>query len=95
MAQQQEITGVLDAYAAAVLAKDADALVGLYANDVRVFDLWGQWAYDGATAWRRPVEEWFGSLGDERIVVGGQRCARQWRRPRGGPRVHHLRRGRA
>ena len=56
------------AYAAAVLAKDAGALLDLYDEGVRVFDLWGTWAYDGAEAWRGTVAEWFGSLGDDRSV---------------------------
>ena len=52
---------MLDAYAAAVRAKDVDAFLSLYAGDVRTFDLWGVWAYDGKAALRGMVEEWFGS----------------------------------
>lgn len=60
---------VLSAYQAAVLAKDVDALLTLYAEEVCVFDLWGVWAYSGAAAWRTVVEAWFGSLGSERVRV--------------------------
>lgn len=60
---------VLQAYRAAVHAKDVDAFVALYADDVRVFDLWGQWQYDGLDAWRGMASAWFGSLADERVVV--------------------------
>ncbi|AZI44728.1 DUF4440 domain-containing protein (plasmid) [Deinococcus psychrotolerans] len=60
---------VLSAYQAAVFARDVDALLALYAEEVCVFDVWGVWAYDGATAWRTAVEEWFGSLGDEQVQV--------------------------
>lgn len=60
---------VLAAYAAAVAAQDPDALLALYAPDVVVFDLWEEWAYHGAPAWRAAVEAWFGSLGDERVEV--------------------------
>jgi ketosteroid isomerase-like protein len=56
-------------YAAAVHAKDVDAFVALYADDVCVFDMWGTWSYDGIAAWRGMAEGWFGSLGDERVVV--------------------------
>jgi hypothetical protein len=38
---------MLNAYAAAVRTKDVDAFVGLYADDVRNFDLWAEWSYDG------------------------------------------------
>lgn len=63
------IEHVLEAYARAVRAKDVDGFVSLYANDVRVFDLWGCWSYEGADAWRGMAEEWFGSLGDEQVAV--------------------------
>jgi uncharacterized protein (TIGR02246 family) len=60
---------VLDAYAAAVRAKDVDAFVGLYADDVRTFDLWDHWSYDDRKAWRGMVTEWFGSLGSDVVAV--------------------------
>ena len=55
----------LDAYAAAVRAKDVDAFLALYADDVRTFDLWSEWTYDGKDALRGMVSEWFGSLGQD------------------------------
>jgi uncharacterized protein (TIGR02246 family) len=64
-----EITEVLDGYVAAVRAKDVDAFVALYDDDVRVFDLWGTWSYDGIDAWRGMVTGWFGSLGSEQVAV--------------------------
>ncbi|HEU5476534.1 MAG TPA: nuclear transport factor 2 family protein [Gaiellaceae bacterium] len=48
---------MLDAYAAAVRAQDVDAFVGLYADDVRTFDLWEHWSYDGREALRAMVSE--------------------------------------
>lgn len=63
------IEAMLTEYAAAVRAKDVDRFVALYASDVRVFDLWERWSYDGAAAWRGMVTEWFGSLGDEQVGV--------------------------
>ena len=60
---------MLEAYAAAVRAKDVDAFVGLYADDVRTFDLWGVWEYDGKPALREMVSEWFGSLADDEEVA--------------------------
>ncbi len=52
---------ILEAYAAAVHAKDVEAFLALYADDVRTFDLWSVWSYDGRDALRAMVEEWFGS----------------------------------
>jgi uncharacterized protein (TIGR02246 family) len=64
-----KMEAMLEAYAAAVRAKDVDAFVGLYADDVRSFDLWTEWSYDGKDALRGMVSEWFGSLGDDEEVV--------------------------
>lgn len=64
-----EPTQVLVAYQAAVHAKDVDALLALYADDVFIFDMWSEWSYRGAAAWRGVVEQWFGSLGSERVEV--------------------------
>ncbi|MCZ7590182.1 MAG: nuclear transport factor 2 family protein [Gaiella sp.] len=63
------IERMLQEYAAAVRAKDVDRLLALYADDVRVFDMWGRWSYDGAGAWRGMATEWLGSLGDEQVAV--------------------------
>jgi uncharacterized protein (TIGR02246 family) len=60
---------ILEAYAAAVRAKDVDAFVGLYADDVRTFDLWERWSYDGRAALREMAAGWFGSLGDDVVAV--------------------------
>jgi uncharacterized protein (TIGR02246 family) len=66
---EQPILQVFDAYKAAVFAKDVDAFVALYHEDVCVFEMWGTWSYNGIEAWRTMVGEWFGSLGSERVVV--------------------------
>jgi len=60
---------MLDAYVAAVHAKDAEAFLDLYTQDVRTFDLWSVWSYDGKPALREMVEEWFGSVGTDTIGV--------------------------
>src|SRR5206468_11080678 len=60
---------MLAAYAAAVRAKDVEAFVRLYADDVRNFDLWSEWSYDGKDALHGMVAEWFGSLGDDEVVA--------------------------
>lgn len=59
----------LDAYAAAVAAKDAEAFAALYDDDVHVFDLWGRWELRGLAAWRAMAQEWFASLGGETVAV--------------------------
>ena len=66
---EQSTWQILDAYKSAVFAKDVDAFVALYDQDVRVFDMWGEWAYTGVEAWREMAANWFGSLGSERVAV--------------------------
>jgi len=63
------IQRVLEGYKTAVFAKNVDAFIALYDQDVRVFDMWGEWSYDGVAPWRGMVTEWFGSLGTERVAV--------------------------
>ena len=69
------LRGVLARYAKAVLAKDVDAFVALYADDLEVYDMWGAWSLRGIDAWRAMVTDWFSSLGDERVVVGVEEAA--------------------
>lgn len=57
-------------YADAVFRKDEAAFLALYAADAVVYDLWDQWFYAGREAWARSVQQWFGSLGEDRVTVG-------------------------
>jgi len=66
---QNPIPPLLDAYRAAVLAKDVDAFVALYDEDVEVFDAWATWSHRGRAAWRAAVAGWFGALGAGRVAV--------------------------
>ena len=65
----KSLTRVIDSYTAAVFNKDAQTLMHLYDPAVRVFDAWGLWSYEGASAWQQAVEAWFSSLGTERVKV--------------------------
>jgi uncharacterized protein (TIGR02246 family) len=60
---------LLDRYAAAARAKDVESFLDLYADDVRSFDLWGAWSYDGKDALRAVVTEWFRSVDTDTIGV--------------------------
>ncbi|GGS27120.1 YybH family protein [Deinococcus knuensis] len=62
-------THILSAYADAVHARDAEALLALYHPHVTVYDMWEHWLYDGQPQWRGMIESWFASLGDERVQV--------------------------
>ncbi|MCL7419888.1 MAG: nuclear transport factor 2 family protein [Methylobacter sp.] len=60
---------VIDAYKTAVFEKNVDAFINLYSEDVWVFDAWSAWSYDNLESWRKMVDEWFISLGNERVKV--------------------------
>ena len=66
---ENQVLRALDTYTSAVLAKNAETFMHLYDSEVRVFDSWGTWSYEGAAAWRVAVEGWFSSLGDESVRV--------------------------
>jgi ketosteroid isomerase-like protein len=49
--------------------KDAKSMIDLYDNDVLVFDMW-QYGYQaGLKDWSAAIENWLGSLGEERVHV--------------------------
>ena len=62
------IRQALAAYQAAVLDKDVDAFLAIYADDVRIFELWARWEHD-IGSWRAMAKGWFDALGEERSVV--------------------------
>ena len=66
---ENPVPHMLDAYQAAVLAKDVDAFVALYDEDAVIFDAWAAWSHRGRAAWRGAVSAWFGALGASRVVV--------------------------
>jgi Ketosteroid isomerase homolog len=67
---KDKAANVLDRYRAAVFNKNVESMLDLYADNVRVFDAWNVWEYDGALSWRLAIEQWFGSLQDEAVEVG-------------------------
>ena len=56
-------------YIRAVHEKDVEAFLNLYHPEARVFDTWGVWSYEGVQARRKVIENWFSSLGEERVAV--------------------------
>ena len=66
---EKQVLRALDTYKSAVLAKNAETFMRLYDAEVRVFDTWGAWSYEGAEAWRIAIEGWFSSLGNQSVRV--------------------------
>ena len=63
------LEALFDRYSAAADAKDVEGFLSLYAEDIRSFDMWGSWSYDGIAEYRTMVEGWFAGLGDDRVGV--------------------------
>jgi uncharacterized protein (TIGR02246 family) len=63
-----DVDAMFDVYRNAVAARDVDAFMTQYDPDVRVFDTFGVWSYEGVAAWRGMVEQWFGSLGSDETI---------------------------
>ena len=68
MTDDQPIRQALAAYQCAVLDKDVAAFMAIYADDARIFELWGTWEHDIAS-WREMTTGWFAFLGEQRSVV--------------------------
>ncbi len=60
---------ICEGYRRAVYEKNVAAFLGLYHPAARVFDTWGAWSFEGEAARRKVIEEWFSSLGEERVAV--------------------------
>jgi len=66
----KEIESLFETYKNAVFQKDVAAYASIFDEEVRIFDMWVDWASDGLAVWRDMAKDWFGSLGAERVVVG-------------------------
>ena len=64
-----EIKNFFTNYKEAVWQKDAAALLGLYNKDLVAFDMWDQGFYGSLKEWTPEIQNWLGSLGDEKVQV--------------------------
>lgn len=60
---------VLDNYTTSIYELDAEKLLSSYAEDVHIYDCWGNWEGKGLTAWRSNVEEWFKGLHEDDALL--------------------------
>jgi len=66
---EMQIHRVLERYRSTVFAKDLEGFLRLYSENVRIFDTWKAWSYEGKNAWREVIGKWFASLGEETVAV--------------------------
>ncbi len=68
--QELPIIQVLSLYTQHVYDKNLEAYLALYAEDAKVFDMWGpEWVHSAPEDWRTSAKEWFKSLKQDRVVV--------------------------
>jgi len=60
---------LFEIYKKAVFEKNLEAFASIFDENVRVFDMWEQWTYDGLAAWQEMAKGWFASLGTDKDVV--------------------------
>jgi uncharacterized protein (TIGR02246 family) len=63
------IESLFDTYKNAVFQRDLEAFCSIFDEEVRIFDMWQQWSYEGLPAWREMAKDWFASLGADRDVI--------------------------
>jgi ketosteroid isomerase-like protein len=49
--------------------KDVERMIGLYADDVVIFDMWEKGYQTGLSEWSVVIKDWLGTLGEERVNV--------------------------
>src|SRR5450631_1052589 len=59
------LDSLFETYKKSVLEKDIKTFASIFDENVRVFDMWGRWTYDGLIAWREMAKNWFAMLGTE------------------------------
>ncbi len=65
----EAIASLFETYKNSVFQKDVETFVSIFDEQVRVFDMWQRWSYDGISDWREMVENWFDSLGENKDIV--------------------------
>ena len=64
-----ELQPLFDTYKNSAHEKDLEKFLSIFDEKVQVFDMWGRWSYEGIGAWREMAAGWFGSLGQDRVLV--------------------------
>lgn len=49
--------------------KDTESMIGLYDDNVVIFDMWEHGYQTGLKEWSGAIKEWLGSLGEEKVNV--------------------------
>ena len=64
-----EIKDFFKIYQDAAWQKDTTAMISLYDEQAIIFDMWNQCYYSNPLEWAKIIEDWLGSLGEEKVNV--------------------------
>ena len=64
-----EIKDFFTIYQTAARNKDTKAMINMYHEQAMIFDMWELGYQSDAAAWAKMIENWLGSLGDEKVKV--------------------------
>ncbi len=56
-------------YKQSAWGKDIESMIGLYHDNVVIFDMWKHGYQTGLTEWSIVIKDWLGSLGEEKVNV--------------------------
>ena len=70
-----EIEDFFKLYEKAVWYKDKMAMISLYDQEAVIFDMWDKGYILNHPEWASAIENWFGSLGDEKVKVAFEMVA--------------------
>lgn len=69
MSEELPIIQVLNLYCQFAYDKNLEGYLSLYADDAKIFDMWGpEWLHESET-WGESTEEWFESLKENRVMI--------------------------
>lgn len=60
---------VLEVYKTAVYEQDVEKFLSIHAENVHIYDCWGNWECRGISEWRKNVIEWFTGLNAEGEIL--------------------------
>ena len=72
MSEDQElpVIQILNFYCQTIYDKNLEVYLSLYAEDAKIFDMWGpEWLHHTPESWRASTKDWFKSLKQERVMV--------------------------
>jgi ketosteroid isomerase-like protein len=64
-----EIEDFFKIYQNAAWNKNPEAMINLYNKDALIFDMWDQGYISNTTEWNKSINDWLGSLGEEKVKV--------------------------